>query len=303
MHKRTRKTEMNIDEAQHADPNKNSQPSQSAGFWLSRIFRKSVRDQIRYKQLLSMLGNNPSAEHGLVIGGSSALIDQLLRLPGMWYCAIDDTLLPPPPASIPDPRIIPFTDLEIPVKDEQFDCIILIDVLEVIDEDRTFIAECHRTLKKDGKLLIFSQYKKKYSLLYPLRTLFRIKPVYARMERDGYDTALMFDLLKDGFDVSEVRCFSRFFFESTNLFSRYLEKWLLPEPASYASRYRFMQWTHLFEWMASGMDRLIFFTRGFTISAHAKKRIWRSRTPPKLSDGRSIAEATLGGKIGTALDY
>ena len=55
--------------------------------------------------------------------------------------------------------------------------------------------------------------------------------------------------------------------------------------------------------LAVALDTLLAFTRGYDLIARARRRPWRPRRAPILSDGRSIAEAALGGKIGTAAPF
>ncbi|MGQ9663098.1 MAG: hypothetical protein ACUVWX_12290 [Kiritimatiellia bacterium] len=45
--------------------------------------------------------------------------------------------------------------------------------------------------------------------------------------------------------------------------------------------------------LAYQLDLLLFFTRGYYMVASAKRRAWRPRTAPVLSDGRSLSEVVL----------
>jgi hypothetical protein len=56
-------------------------------------------------------------------------------------------------------------------------------------------------------------------------------------------------------------------------------------------------------WVAAQLDYALFFTRGYYLIARARWRPWRPRRVPVLADGRSIAEAALGGRIGTAAPF
>ncbi len=56
-------------------------------------------------------------------------------------------------------------------------------------------------------------------------------------------------------------------------------------------------------WLADALDLLFFFLPDHHMVLRAKRRMmWVPRVTPRLRDGRSIAEAALGAKIGTAVD-
>lgn len=50
----------------------------------------------------------------------------------------------------------------LPLKDESFDCILLIDVLEHTENDENIIYELKRILKKGGRVIILTHYSNKY---------------------------------------------------------------------------------------------------------------------------------------------
>jgi hypothetical protein len=53
--------------------------------------------------------------------------------------------------------------------------------------------------------------------------------------------------------------------------------------------------------LAQGLDMLLFLARGSCLVCRARRRsFWRPRKSPVLLDGRSIADATINTKIGTA---
>jgi hypothetical protein len=56
-------------------------------------------------------------------------------------------------------------------------------------------------------------------------------------------------------------------------------------------------------WIAAQLDLLLFFTRGYHLVAIAQRKIWRPRRTPVLKDGRSIADATLNTRIGSAAPF
>ena len=57
-------------------------------------------------------------------------------------------------------------------------------------------------------------------------------------------------------------------------------------------------------WLLSKLEeKLLFFVPGHNMVAKTKRRVWRARKQPILIDGRSIAEAAINTKIGTAAPF
>ena len=57
-------------------------------------------------------------------------------------------------------------------------------------------------------------------------------------------------------------------------------------------------------WLTSKIEKVVsFMMPGHNIVAKTKRRVWRERRTPILVDGRSIAEAALNTKIGTAAPF
>ncbi len=52
-------------------------------------------------------------------------------------------------------------------------------------------------------------------------------------------------------------------------------------------------------WLLSKLE----FLPGHKLALKSRRRLWRPRTTPKLVDGRSIAEAAINTKIGTAAPF
>jgi hypothetical protein len=130
------------------------------------------------------------------------------------------------------------------------------------------------------------------------------------MIRPGFTPTELFDVLKDGFDVQETTGVGRFFTEFASLLAE-LFAGLIPsscEPAALNERRLkraaavYAAFTPLF-WLAGVLDVLCFFLPEHHMVLRAKRRMmWVPRVTPRLRDGRSIAEAALGAKIGTAME-
>jgi hypothetical protein len=91
-----------------------------------------------------------------------------------------------------------------------------------------------------------------------------------------------------------MRSYMRFFVALVDVFVQALT-WRLGggTPQSKGRIRAILSVSDLFSRLADQLDMLLFFTRGHRLVAVAKRRPWRSRTAPVLTDGRSISEAVL----------
>jgi len=203
---------------------------------------------------------------------------------------------------------------ELPFKDGTFDRVILLDHLEWVADDYAFIAEAHRVLKTAGTLIVDTDHVKAWTFWRPVRRLFGVADRDEERVREGYTGTGLFDILKDGFDVQETRTYSRFFLEGVETLSRLAIGALMGAPgyeeteeeqgARLARRMESVQSVaYPFFVVGSGLDWLLFFTRGYRLMAVARRRLWKPRRTPVLRDGRTLADATLNAKIGTAADF
>lgn len=286
----------------------------TAAYWQTRIFSKSLPERLRFRQIERLFGKTTGDMRCLAAGGTPAMQQAIMQtFRGHWTGAAFSTEEAEALASLTEQQPLLITNETFPAGPEEYDRIILVDVLERRQDDRALIAECHRILKSSGILLLVSLHRKKHSLLRILRHLLDVQPVHTSPHRDGYTDAELFDLLKDGFDVQETHTFSRFFTELANLITVFLGGFFLrtekPDPsqtsalAEYYRRIdRYLTGLNPLCRLLATLD-LLLPARGHVLIARAKKRMWRPRKVPVLRDGRSIAEATLGGKIGSALEY
>jgi len=203
--------------------------------------------------------------------------------------------------------------------DGVFDRVLLLDHLEWVEDDYAFMAEAHRVLKTAGMLFVDTEHRKRWTLWRPVRRLFGVEERTTLRLRDGYTGAGLFDILKDGFDVQETRTYSRFFVEGTETLLRLAVGALLganragagaadradEDTPEHISRrlYTIHSIAYPFFVIADALDWLLFFTRGYRLMAVARRRLWKPRRTPVLRDGRSLADAALNTRIGTAADF
>jgi len=199
-------------------------------------------------------------------------------------------------------------DGRLPFPEGHFDAAVVVDTLERRADDVALIEQVHRALKPAGRLVIETPFHKP-SPLHPLRRLLGFTDARLGQVRPGYREAELYEVLKDGFDVQEVRVFSGFFAEAFEYSARRSAErrvrgptaWTAEEldPREFARLMRIYGGFFPLAWTGALLDRVLPF-RGHRIALRAKRRLWIPRKTPILRDGRSIAEAALRTRIGTA---
>jgi SAM-dependent methyltransferase len=167
----------------------------------------------------------------------------------------------------------------LPFEDKQFDIVVLARGALTGDRaaDTALVRECHRVLKVSGCLVLTVEYAKTFGLAQLLQ------PRALSRARGGgqYTEAGLFDLLKTGFDWLGLRTYCRFWVQL-------VRQWVGRQPDAADSPLLAALY-----WAARAGDCLLFFTRGYLVTAYGRRKGWRPRQTPKLADGRSISEAVL----------
>ena len=285
--------------------------------WHLRLFQKSILKQAKLRQIVGLLGP-VSGQACLDIGGDNGVISWNLRkLGGTWTSVDMSEKAVKSIQGLVGGRVELIEGSKLPFADGTFDAVVIIDMLEHLREDYRLVAECHRVLKSSGRLIFNVPHIKSWALLPPVRRMLGLTEERHGHVRPGYTEAQMFDLLKDGFDVQEARTYSRFFVEALDTLIQFAAMRVNKDVQAGAKgvfideqdfkkmnkMFRFYSMLYPFFWLAAQLDKLLFFTKGYCLIGRARRRRWQPRRTPVLADGRSIAEATLGSKIGTATPF
>lgn len=230
----------------------------------------------------------PLAEcSGLDIGAPNAMMSYLLRKRGgEWHSVTYD----PEQAAL----LTPFTGgaaavwngETLPYENKQFDYVVVFSGLERQANDGAFIEECHRVLKADGRLIMSVYHRKPLQMLNPVRKLLRMDAAAQGWARPGYTESQLFALLKHGFDVHQLRSYSRFNLEFTDLIRR-----AVCRKRPYGGKC--LVALNILAHIAYQLDLLLFMLRGYRLVVSAKRRAWLPRNVPVLTDGRRITDAVL----------
>jgi len=271
--------------------------------------RGSARAMLFLRQIEILLGR-PAGLRCMDVGGEGGWISAMLRQGGGEWTSADE----PGPAleslrhMVGDERVVALGDGRIPVDDQSFDVVVLVDILEHVADEAAFIHECHRILKPAGKLIVNVPFSARVAPLRLVRGLAGLGDDRVGHVRRGYTRRELFDVLKDGFDVQDIRRYSRLLIEAAEVMARRSALNAADAAASHRpdpitiNRAQAQAWKRLawVSWTAAQLDALLFLSPGYRMIVRAKRRLWIPRKAPVLRDGRSIAEATLGARIGSA---
>lgn len=276
---------------------------------LARLFQTS-RPSRRKLRELSALAGALTSKRCLCVGGEPGIIPGALASRGEWEFAVLRPEAAESFAQFTGGRPAHVVDLSAPLvfPDASFDLVVLVDVLERIRDDNAFVQECHRVLKPGGSLVMATAHDKK-GMLAPLRRLAGMSGDSSQLARPGYTQRSLYDLLKDGFDITEFQIYSKFWEQladliqqiAAGLFAGSSSPDLPPNQIRRIASVRAVASVFTSPLLLCGA--LFGWSQGYQIAARARARIWRVRREVKIRDGRSIAEAAIQTKIGTSIEY
>lgn len=269
---------------------------------VERPLRRLSMVQMCLRQLDALLGPMPG-QVGLDLGGWGGVISAALRRRGGTWCSMEA----PGPAfdslrrRCDGEHTHPIERVELPFDDQVFDVVVVIDLLQHARDSDALVQEFHRVLKPAGRLIVQAPFLRAGSFAPALGRMVGIRDPWASRLRAGYTRAQLFAALKNGFDVQDSRVYGRPFSHLLDLALRAaavrssgVEGAIHDAWARQAQRWGWACWPAAFA------DALLPLSHGHRIIVRAKRRLWIPRRTPVLRDGRSIAEATLQTRIGSA---
>jgi SAM-dependent methyltransferase len=276
---------------------------------VASLFEKSYAPKQALAHIVGQLKPQPSDTLLLVNGGQAGLAMALGGGPGAWYSVHTDPDVAAVLRERFGDRALHVAGPRFPFEDNQFDAVVINDVIERQAEPGPWIAECHRVLKRAGRFVLHVPHTKRLAVLRSAERLFGLAGAGDEPPPRTFSPADVFELLKDGFDVQEEVRFSRFGVQFAESVARFVMTLVITgrrtRDVESAERLvprllKARSVIYPFSVIAGVADHLLFFTAGYYMVCRAKRRIWHPRRTPRLVDGRSIADATINTKIGTA---
>ncbi len=287
----------------------------SANAWQLRLYKKNRPMQDRLKEVEMLLPVQAPSQALSLGGGIGFQSWALQRHGGRWmHGDARETALGALQDLFGEEQAFTLDEQALPFEDDSLDLIVILEGLEGTRDDAAFLKECHRCLKEKGELILCVQHVKKHSMIAWFRRQFGLAPEQKGMRRGGYKLRDLYEISKDGYDIVESRFFSGVFSEWNELWrelacGRSPEEEVTgeqvpdqPELRRLAGRYRLQSLFYALGALSKLFDKLLPFTRNHQLVIKARPRPWIERKAVKLRDGRSIAEAAIQTKIGSAAD-
>ena len=281
--------------------------------WQEKLLSRSIRRTRKLERMLELVGTTLNLQCLEISAGDGIVSSKLRAQGGSWksLCtgkAARDSL----GVFLSDSIAVLENDGKLPFENNTFDRLVIVDALKYITNDYEFLHECHRVLKNDGWVIISETRRAPTSLVALMQKLLGTAPVSSGAVRNGYKESELFDKLKDGFDVPATIAYSNCLLEAASAFGEAMQRSLLGGPCwlvktepgpqelkRYSQIYSLGSAFYPLHWLLS----LLEFLPGHKLLIKSRRRLWRPRLSPKLVDGRSIAEAAINTKIGTAAPF
>src|ERR1043165_3013176 len=124
--------------------------------WQIQMFNRSIKKQQKLKALLALLGETKNKKCLLITCGDNngALNWYFRKHGGEWTWADVSGENNAQIAELLCEPVHAFKDDAFQFPDEQFHCVVAIDVLEHLKQDQPFLRELRRLLKPDGKAVV-----------------------------------------------------------------------------------------------------------------------------------------------------
>ena len=259
------------------------------------LFEKNLPWRIQLQETISFLGNT-SHQACLDIGAENPMISHYLREHGgNWKTALSSSEAAEAAAPLLGDDVQVMKGAVLPFEKKTFDVVVILgDLLERVGSDCSLMEECNRVLKSSGRLIVHVNRRKSWSLANLTRNVLGQSFRKMGRKRAGYTEQELFHILKDGFDVHQVRTYSRLFLEITDAVVAFLRKRMSGSEIEVSRKVvRLYSVANILYRLSDQLDMILFMSKGFRLVAGAKRRSWRSRRTPVLNDGRRISEAVL----------
>lgn len=188
--------------------------------WALMLFRKSVRKQQKFGCIVDFLGET----HGLRcldLGSDNGVISYLLRgRGGSWKTADLDEESVQATRELVQRDVFQIDGLHTPFADDEFDRVVIVDLLEHIDTDRAFVSEVFRILKPGGELIVNVPNAGR-GVIRKLRNALGDTDEKHGHVRPGYTLDELKALLRDKFSVIRHTCYSKCFSEVIDALLRF----------------------------------------------------------------------------------
>jgi SAM-dependent methyltransferase len=188
---------------------------QAARAWAVALFQRSVLKQRKLARIQEMLG--PTAGlRCLDLGSDNGVVSLRLREAGGSWASGDLT-----EEAVASIRSLVEDDVHLvrgdrlPFPDAAFDRVAVVDMLEHVTDERSFLAELARIVRPGGRLVVNTPHLKRTLLRRARHALGQTDERHGHL-RAGYTVERLRELLSPAFELERCRTYSRFFSEATD---------------------------------------------------------------------------------------
>lgn len=251
---------------------------------LLRLYEKSILKKAKYKAIAQYLPDT-DGKVCLDIGADNGVLSYLLRQRGgTWYSADLELSVVESIREMVGENVYLIDGASSEFSDDQFDLVVIIDFLEHIHSDKRFVTELDRIMKGNACLIVNVPHDKPRSPIRWLRLAVGLTDDKHGHVRPGYTLASLTRLLSPEFVITAHQTYSRFFVELYDVVVSLLFDRLNQGGASrkgvvvaaddlkrHKKKFRVFSLIYPFVWCLAQIDRLLFFTSGYSLIVKAKR--------------------------------
>ncbi len=260
--------------------------------WQLQIIDKSLKKKEKLKYLTAGLSLGPR-DTALDLGCAQGMLSYYLRRRGgRWVSADQDFVNLKTTQKLVGSGLVRVEPVRLPFQNKCFDLAALPDYLEHVEDDGALLSEIRRVLKPGGRLIVVVPQTGRFHVLQRLKPALGMRLEFYGHKREGYSREGLSAKLADaGFAPTAHKSYAKFFSEFFELMLNFLYIKLLKPPAAETLRdghirpttaaefgarrgaFKLYSIVYPFVWLASQLDRLLFFLKGNSLILWAKKAV------------------------------
>jgi len=181
--------------------------------WQVKLFEKSLMKKEKVRLILKT--TDFSHKKVFDLGCSNGTVSYFLKKTGgKWIHADLDFENLITSKKILLNNLFLFPEDTIPLKGDQFDLVLALDILEHIEDESIILKEIKRILRNNGKVIISTPISGKYFILNSIKSMFGLTPEIYGHKREGYSLIKLKEILRmNGFQVLRSSTYAKFFVE------------------------------------------------------------------------------------------
>lgn len=192
--------------------------------WQLQVFQHSIKKQLKVKTLLELLGDVTNQQCLLITCGDNngAINWHFRERTGRWtWGEVSEENIEQIADLLDEPVLLLPAD-HLPFEGNSFDCVVLIDVLEHLEEDQPILNEIRRILLPEGRLIVTVPNGDPKLLANRIKQRLEMTPEVYGHTRAGYTLAELGEAVaRAGLQPVKEAGYSRFFTEMIELAINY----------------------------------------------------------------------------------